>query len=220
MQEYILKIDFKSDTLIGSGEGFGKLIDTDIVFDDLGLPYIPAKRIKGCLRDSAEEIVNFYNSIFKDNENIIDILFGTSTNKGLIYFENLYIADEDEYKKTRLCLEYLLSKTQTQGAFSRERITSSFTSVRKQTSIDNRGIAKEGSLRASRVINSGETFSGKITIQDDKYHEFLSVAVMNFKYIGTMRNRGFGNIRCMLLDKNKKDISQTTIENMEKILNV
>ena len=44
-----MKITIKllSDALINSGEGFGAIIDSDVVFDDIGLPYIPAKRIKG-----------------------------------------------------------------------------------------------------------------------------------------------------------------------------
>ena len=53
MKSYTIEIQLISDAIIGSGEGFGSLIDTDIVFDGLGVPFIPARRIKGCLRDAA-----------------------------------------------------------------------------------------------------------------------------------------------------------------------
>jgi hypothetical protein len=38
MNTYKLVIKLKSSTLVGSGVGFGAEIDTDIIFDELGLP--------------------------------------------------------------------------------------------------------------------------------------------------------------------------------------
>lgn len=46
MKSYTIEIQLISDAIIGSGEGFGSLIDTDIVFDGLGVPIIPARRIR------------------------------------------------------------------------------------------------------------------------------------------------------------------------------
>ena len=43
-----LKVKLKSYTLCGSGEGRG-LIDSDIVFDRHGIPFIPGRRVKGLL---------------------------------------------------------------------------------------------------------------------------------------------------------------------------
>jgi CRISPR/Cas system CMR subunit Cmr4 (Cas7 group RAMP superfamily) len=60
MKTYTLKLTLLSPCLIGSGEGFGAVIDSDIVFDEFGIPYIPAKRIKGCLRDSAIEVCEMF----------------------------------------------------------------------------------------------------------------------------------------------------------------
>ena len=56
ISSYKLQISLKSDTLIGSGEGFGSIIDTDVVFDSLGLPFIPGRRLKGCMRESANQV--------------------------------------------------------------------------------------------------------------------------------------------------------------------
>ena len=61
MEEYTLKVKLVSPALTASGEGFGAIIDTDIVFDETGLPYIPAKRIKGCLLDSASEVEEMFS---------------------------------------------------------------------------------------------------------------------------------------------------------------
>ena len=51
MMNHKINVKLKSDALIGSGEGFGAIIDTDVVFDEVGIPYIPGRRIKGCLKD-------------------------------------------------------------------------------------------------------------------------------------------------------------------------
>mgnify|MGYP000559533320 CR=1 FL=1 len=48
-----MKITIKllSDLCTASGETHNSMVDTDIVYDEYGIPYIPAKRIKGCIRE-------------------------------------------------------------------------------------------------------------------------------------------------------------------------
>ena len=46
MSEYIVTISLESNCLLGSGEGWGSVVDADIVFDNIGLPYFPARRLK------------------------------------------------------------------------------------------------------------------------------------------------------------------------------
>ena len=55
-REYRLIITLKSDLCVGSGYSYAGIIDSDICYDALGLPYIPARRLKGCLREAAELI--------------------------------------------------------------------------------------------------------------------------------------------------------------------
>ncbi len=43
--------------MLGSGTGRGSFIDSDIVFDEYGLPLFPGRRFKGLLRESAEEVI-------------------------------------------------------------------------------------------------------------------------------------------------------------------
>ena len=49
-------VELKSDLMTGSGSGFAGVVDSDIEYELYGLPFIPAKRLKGCLRECAEEI--------------------------------------------------------------------------------------------------------------------------------------------------------------------
>ncbi|MBI5207064.1 MAG: hypothetical protein HY934_04655 [Candidatus Firestonebacteria bacterium] len=141
-----LKIEIKllSDTLIGSGEGFGAIIDTDIVFDDLGIPYIPARRIKGCLRESAEQVCEMLK-IFNIPLKSISEIFGTGEKPSLLTFSNLTI---EEYEKNRQWLGYFAEEYK--NIISKDAILDTFTMIRQQTALD-KGIAREHSLRTIRV---------------------------------------------------------------------
>ena len=51
-----LTIKLLSDLCTYSGDTYNSVVDTDVVYDENGIPYIPAKRIKGCIREAAEEM--------------------------------------------------------------------------------------------------------------------------------------------------------------------
>ena len=57
-------IQLISDLVPGSGQGWANIIDSDIVYDQYGFPYIPARRIKGLIKESAlelEELMPMYS---------------------------------------------------------------------------------------------------------------------------------------------------------------
>lgn len=215
MKTFTIQIELKSDALIGSGEGFGAIIDSDIVFDDLGIPYIPAKRIKGCLKDSANEVWQMFNQSGINKFKIeIDNTFGKpgQESSAPVYFSNLKI---DKYESNRKWLEYFREKytkghTDTftgekywTGILSRDNILYTFTDIRQQTRInDETGVTDEHSLRTIRVINKGLIFKGEIQVEidDSAISNTLALACLNLRHLGTKRNRGFGEVECKLFD--------------------
>lgn len=201
MKAYTIQIILKSDALIGSGEGYGAIIDSDIVFDDLGISYIPAKRIKGCLRDSANEVSQMFTSSGINYKIDVDKTFGNPGQKEStpIYFSNLVI---EEYEKNRKWLEYLSKEYK--DILSRDGILSTFTEIRQQTAIDEEGVADEHSLRTIRVLRRDLTFSGEIQVEDDCFVKPLAFACLNLRRIGTKRNRGFGEVECKLFEGAKE----------------
>lgn len=203
MTNYIFGMELLSDALIGSGEGWGAIIDTDIVFDDIGLPYVPAKRMKGCLRESAVEVAEMfeYSKLGYATTDDINVLFGKAgqSRPSSLSFSNCNISDYNSNKKW---LEWISTKNP--EFLSKELILSTFTSLRQQTTIDQNGIAKNNSLRTSRVLKRGLTFFGNIESHDeinDRLLSFLVLATINLRHIGTSRNRGFGLIRCTFYDR-------------------
>jgi CRISPR/Cas system CSM-associated protein Csm3 (group 7 of RAMP superfamily) len=221
MPSFNLDIELLSDTLIGSGEGWGATIDSDIVFDEYGLPYIPAKRIKGCLRESAVEILEMFeqSKIPFVSQTEINSLFGEvgHAESGELSFSNAYIKGYDSNKK---CVEWLESEYK--NIFSKDAVLNTFTTIRRQTAIDKNGVKNKHSLRTSRVLKKGLKFSARLeTLSkiENEQIDFLSFVVRNLRHIGTNRNRGFGLINCTLRGEQVPDY-EMSIENLKNKVGV
>jgi CRISPR-associated protein Csx10 len=211
MKTYTLELILKSSCLIGSGEGFGTLIDSDVVFDEIGIPYIPAKRIKGCLRDSAIEVcemfdlanINLFGQSAQKTKNpfeIVDFIFGKTGNAqpAQVYFSNLTI---ENYSDAIQWLKYFMDEDN--EIINKNAIINQFAEIRQQTSIDYEiGSAKEHSLRTIRVVKKGFLFKGTIDVVEEieSVPKILYFACSNLKRIGTKRNRGFGKVECKLYE--------------------
>lgn len=213
-EEYKLVVELLSDALPGSGEGFGAIIDQDVVFDELGIPYIPGKRIKGLLRDSYEEICQLLGSstpAFKP----ADFLFGNPGQQEAapLFISNLY---PEHYEKLKNALENL--KKVLPNVFTPEAIIEAFAYLRQQTAINpETGTALEHSLRTIRVLKKNLKFSGIIKFEGntngsgDLTINYLALACLHIKRFGTKRSRGFGEVKCYLEDNSGNNISEAVL---------
>jgi CRISPR-associated protein Csx10 len=215
-----MTIELLSDTLSGSGEGFGAVIDTDVQYDECGIPYISSKRIKGSLRNSLNDLLIMpavWKALdFKDDkgkDKILDKYFGE---KGAVQSSPFSISNFviEDYELVKPWFAFL--KTKYSSIFSNEIILSSFTNIRRQTSVDDEGIALEHSLRTSRVVNKKLKFVADITFENEdlEIEKYLSLACANLKRIGLKRNRGLGEIRCSL----EGNLIPAAISNFEEVL--
>lgn len=191
MNKLFVKVTNLSPMLLSSGEGWGSTIDNDIVVDSFGLPFFPAKRFKGLVRESALEVQEILHSPnFTEKE--VDILFGREgDNESMLIFNDLHIR---EYKNTRNWLNYF-QQSNNMMQISREEILDTYTSVIVRTSIDPDGIAKQNSLRTLRVLNANFSFYGEIESKGNNPDlHMVALALKNLKSAGTNRNRGLGKI--------------------------
>ena len=214
MGRYNFKIKLLSDTIIGSAEGFSSTTDNDVIFDEVGLPYIPARRIKGILRDSAEELQEMFQQSGIDWDFNIEEIFGaigTTNSPTRFHLSNFFLP---EYKETKEYLKKCIEKKQ--FGLSPNSIINFFCSLRNQTSIDKeKGTAKKHSLRTSRVVNKGYEFWGEANF-DDKHKEIMGLICANTRRMGTKRNRGFGRISIQLFNTDKtKEIKEESFESLE-----
>lgn len=215
MRELTLKITTISEVLAGSGEGWGATIDSDIVFDEYGLPYIPAKRVKGVLRESAIEVAEMFEASCIDHglKKKVEGLFGKRGEKDSspVCFDNLYLEDYEANKKW---LQWAIEKYS--SFISRDMILKVFANIRQQTAIDEKEIAKDNSLRTIRVLKRGISFLisflGSVQVEGDITP--LCLAARNLRYIGTKRNRGFGHIHCELYE-NGQELTKRCLRKLE-----
>jgi CRISPR-associated protein Csx10 len=226
MKNYKMKITLKSDTIPGSGEGYGAIIDSDIVFDEVGIPFIPAKRIKGCLRESANDVCTMLDasktkilsidlSMVKEKSKddkkkkkefkVVQEIFGKTgmETSAPISFSNFIIKD---YQDNFDALVYF--ETKYPEIVSPQRVVQSYTYLRQSTAIDETGTADDHSLRTFRVLKKGKIFEGILSIgnQDPEVEKLIVLACWNLRHIGTKRTRGFGEIQCQLFDHQGKEI--------------
>ncbi|MDU2970911.1 MAG: RAMP superfamily CRISPR-associated protein [Veillonella sp.] len=205
---YTLTIKLLSPTMLMSGQGDVNT-DSTIIHDRYGIPYIPAKRVRGVLYESALEVAEMMELSKLDAFTIedVNILFNRSTDDQLVEdnpklaISNLTIADYDTVANDIAALQ---SDKNLNKIFTKDRILGEYTSMRYYTSIvKNSGTAREGTLHNSRVLNRNLEFKGYITINDmtDTERLILSCAVRNLTGIGGKRNRGFGRIECTIDDK-------------------
>ncbi len=183
---YELRITLKSDLCSASGDGFSLTIDTDVCYDEFGLPVIPSRRLKGCMREAAEYI----------GAESIDEIFGVagSANGGALRIGNAVL---ENYSSLR--------EQVNRNEKNAQRILSLFTSVRAMTAIEN-DTAKKESLRFMRTVSRYSPLDGNETVftapveADEKYFGQLERICRATRNIGYKRNRGFGAVSCRLTE--------------------
>ena len=195
-----MKIELLSDMCCGTGEGNGSNIDVCTTFDEVGLPIIPAKRIKGLLRECGEFFVE-HNSV---DQEIFTKIFGDIDGKnGKIRIDNAVIEDYENIKSDIIKIsksDDILTEIMT-----KQSVENLYTVSRAQTSINEKtGIAKKQSLRTTQVIKKGIViFTADIVLVNlcGKDEEFLENCVKTLRHIGLNKTRGFGEVKCTLEEK-------------------
>lgn len=178
-----MKISIKllSDLCCYSGEVYNTTVDTDVVYDDYGLPYIPAKRLKGCIREAALELYEMgllphYNAIFGKEGS--DASAFTISNAKLRDYEKI-VNGLNQFEKADFV--------------NQQKVLSLFTYLRTQTAVDtNTGTAIENSLRTLRVLKKGLIFYADVDLKNNDYVEEFKNAVSMVKHMGVSRTRGLG----------------------------
>lgn len=191
----MLKIEMclQSDALAGSGVSLTGEVDRDIAFDRRGLPIVPAKRIRGVLREAAEEI-EFLGLI---EEGVSAALFGLPGNSFTSPFS---ISDGkiENADKVACCLDRVQANKDIATLFSPRCVLAQYAYKRAQTALED-GTAKENTLRISRVLKKGLKFHFDVECPKD-YVEKLRLICRASKFFGGSRNRGLGEICLKLLD--------------------
>lgn len=211
MIKYALKIKLLSDTCCGTGEGNGATKDVLSTYDKYGLPYIPAKRIKGILRSNAI----FLKEYGQCQQEEINQLFGEGTKEGALRIGNAQLVAQE--KLVNIIQQY-------PRIFTPKAVERAYTTQRTATAIElETGVAKNQSLRTFGAIPKGEVFIADIWLDstDRKVEQLLQNCVKLLRHIGLNRTRGYGEVKAtitLLEQENQVSISEKTPESAGKKL--
>ena len=193
-----LVIRLNSDLCVATGDGYSSSVDIDVCSDAYGFPFIPSRRLKGCLREAAV-LLGYEGSDEFEN------LFGVS---GSSVGGSLRISDAAMIGAG----EVVGSLLDVADANDPRKVLDLFTYTRAQTAIDANGTADDNTLRFVRVVkqygpvdDGGRPeplqFASSISCdEDDGQKELLKVCCRALRNIGYGRNRGLGAVSCTLAD--------------------
>ena len=186
------KIEFHTDWHCGSGLAAGADVDALVVKDNKGMPFIPGKTIKGLVREAVEEIRGLQG---KGADEAFVKAFGFFDNKeemckGSLFFTNATLEEN----------EYHAIVSNDAARFMYRDIAS--------TAINDKGIAKEHSLRKMEVVVPC-TLVGKIHDVPKEMAAEIEQAVKYIKRMGQNRNRGLGRCTVSIVER-KEDSNDNT----------
>lgn len=180
------------------------MVDMDVVYDENGIPYIPAKRIKGCIREAALEMVEIGIIEKKQYERI----FGKEGNSRAAFtLSNAYITGYSEAVEA-------LQACSHRELVSQQNVLNQYTYMRTQTSVDlETGVADENSLRTLRVVKKGLVFEADCEVWDQTENlEVFEQAVSLVKHMGMSRTRGLGLVNLTLEKTSSTNIQHVKIK--------
>ncbi|MEG2137083.1 MAG: hypothetical protein RRY64_00350 [Oscillospiraceae bacterium] len=169
---YSLKMELLSDAILGSGYSIPGGEDIAVRKDKLGFPRMAGATLKGLLRESLENYLVWTGG----NADTLIALLGEEGR-----------SDTDESRKLRMTDLTLENPP---------KLPDDCYGLRSFTAMEN-GLAKEGSLRSAACLRRGLCLAGTLSCSSADA-SLAQAAVENLKWVGTLRNRGFGAVRCSL----------------------
>lgn len=181
------------------GKGRG-LIDTEINFHKTGFPKLKAGTFKGLLRESCLEILEIKGV----NKNFLENIFGkegNTENGALSFCKDFYLPNWDKI----LC-------DLVHSPIRADIVKNYFTKIISNTKIED-GTAADMSLRKMGVMMPMVSFETEVILSSKdeeelkKKQKLIEQGCHNLLYLGSKRNRGFGNVQVLISEWN--DYSDT-----------
>ena len=179
-----IQMELLSDTIFGNGRSIPGEEDISVLSDENGFPYYKGGTFKGIFREELSQ----YLALIEGDKNELNRLLGSKEDDSTEGPDKLFFSDfriSDAVKKAVLCEI---------GEGKPEVVRNAFTSMRTFTKIGSDGTAATGSLRVARCVNKGVVlYSELVCCPADE--QLIEDVLGLIKSIGSMRNRGFGQVR-------------------------
>lgn len=174
---------------LSSGLSAGARLDSSVVKDSDGLPYAPAKTLKGLVREMAEHSgdCTFVNSCFGGSTDEKDPCYDAKSKnvQGVCYFSNATLKEDLK--------EQIVSNNLQENLYD----------IIASTKINEHGVAEDKSLREIEVVIP-VTLQGEIKdIPDQVSYEKMKQALEKIKRMGLNRTRGLGRCEFKIVKEQK-----------------
>ena len=181
-----IKMTLLSDTIFGNGRSIPGQEDISVLRDTDGFPYYRGSTFKGIFREELKRYLGWERTSDDRIKETYTRLLGSEGSAeetgGNMIFSDLTLS-----KGVKAAVLAELGNDNT-------AVLNAFTHIRTFTKIGSEGTVDYGSLRMARCVNKDLIFYGTVIFEDSD--EALVREVFGLiKWIGTMRNRGFGHIR-------------------------
>ncbi len=194
-----LQIELLSDATFSRGEGAAGVVDVEIERDELGMPFIGGKTVRGLLRDSWLSMSRHFPDLVDAAERVV------GRSQAVDESCRLRIGDALPPTVIRTTVRKAADVQQRQGyPLAPTTVLEGFTSIRYQTA-ENRetGAPEAATLRSSRVVLRGFVFEARLTWLDGYQPtaadvRLLALCALATRHGGLLRNRGRGHIRITL----------------------
>lgn len=202
MNSYRLRLELLSDATFGRGDGVAGLVDAEVQHDEVGLPYLGGRTLKGLLGAECADIVHALGLARPDQatrwESTAVRLFGRSgaalNGEAALRVGAARLPDD---------LRLALWADVRGGRVTPSDILETVTALRRQTAMDEWGAPQENTLRTMRVVLRKTVFWASLDFlteaQDDDL-ALLAACIKAFRRAGTGRNRGRGRLKAELFD--------------------
>ena len=205
MTDYFLEITLLSPLTSSAGEGRVGLVDRDIAFDDLGLPILPGRRLKGVWREAYRDVVDAWE-LCDEKLTPAEDIFGKTGEKPDDGKSGIHVGNAELHEPKASSLKEWLAYLQQPGVQSNLRpddVVQHFTDVRAQTAMDrDTGSALENTFRLTRTLKAGWVFWAPVHFaipSDDALLTALVLGAAALQHIGTARTRGLGKVSCRFI---------------------
>ncbi len=162
-------VDLLSDAIFGSGYSIPGGEDIAVCRDGHGYPYLKGSTLKGLLRESLENWLSWTGG----DQDELNALLGESGWDGTEEGRKLHLTE----------LRLVDPPADAETCFA----TRTFTSLED-------GVVKQGTLHVASCIRAGLRFRGEIECAEED-NALVNAALSGIKWLGTLRNRGFGRVR-------------------------
>lgn len=190
-----IRMQLLSDVIFGNGMSIPGGEDISVLCDENGFPYYKGGTFKGVFREALEQYLGWTMGDSGRIEKELDRLLGKGGEDIVSRPEKLVFSDFhlSDYVKRQILKEVDNGRERPGNV-----ILYALTHQRTFTALSEDGAAAEGSLRSCRCVNKGLNFYSQVQCRQED-EELVAEVLSCIKWIGTMRNRGFGKVKLTVI---------------------